>query len=75
MRKFSDTLSVLAEFYVTLLVAGPLLLVVMLMVMMLLGGGVGFLDPLLLLYLLTYIAIPIGSLIFLLILDTFSPRW
>jgi len=76
LRRFSDTLGVLAEFYVTLLVAGPLILVVMLAVMAMLGGGgTGLLNPLLLLYLLTYIGIPIGSIVFLVLLDVISPRW
>lgn len=75
LRKFSDTLGVLSEFYVTLLVAGPLIFVVMLAVMAMLGGGgLGFLDPTLLLMILTYIAIPVGSLIFIIILDAVSPR-
>jgi len=74
LRKFADTLSVLAEFYVTFLVAGPLLLVVMLAVMAMLGGGeFGFLDPRLMLYLIAYIGIPVGSAIFLIILDAISP--
>ncbi|MDH5447858.1 MAG: type II secretion system F family protein [Candidatus Bathyarchaeota archaeon] len=76
LRKFSDTLEVLSEFYVTLLVAGPLIFVVMLAVMAMLGGsGLGILDPTLLLMLLTYIVIPIGSVIFITILDALSPRW
>ncbi len=76
LRKFSDTLGVLSEFYVTLLVAGPLIFVVMLAVMAMLGGaGLGILNPALLLMLLTYIAIPIGSVIFLVILDALTPRW
>ncbi len=76
LREFSDTLAVLAEFYVSLLVAGPLILVVMLAVMAMLGGGgPGLLDPRLLLQLLTYIGIPVGSIVFLLILDIVSPRW
>ena len=76
IRKFADTLSILSEFYVAILVAGPLLFVVMLAVMAMLGGGgMGLLDPKLLLYLLTYIAIPIASVIFILVLDMLSPRW
>jgi flagellar protein FlaJ len=76
LRKFADTLSILSEFYVALLVAGPLLFVVMLSVMAMLGGGgMGLLDPKLLLYLLTYIGIPIASIIFIIILDALSPRW
>jgi len=75
LRRFADTLGVLAEFYVVLLVAGPLILVVMLGVMAMLGGGgQGLLDPKLLLYLLTYLGIPLGSIVFLVLLDMVSPR-
>ena len=75
LRRFADTLGVLAEFYVVLLVAGPLILVVMLGVMAMLGGGgQGLLDPRLLLYLLTYLGIPLGSIVFLILLDVVSPR-
>ncbi len=75
LRRFADTLGVLAEFYVVLLVAGPLILVVMLGVMAMLGGGgQGLLDPKLLLYLLTYLGLPLGSIVFLIILDMVSPR-
>ncbi len=75
LNQLSDTFGVLAEFYVTVLVAGPLILVVMLSVMAMLGGrGMGLLNPHLLLYLLTYLGIPFGSLAFLIILDIFCPR-
>ena len=75
MRRFFDNLGILAEFYVTLFVAGPLLFVVMLAVMAMLGeGGQGLLNPRLLLYLLTYLGIPLGSIVFLIILDVVSPR-
>jgi flagellar protein FlaJ len=75
LTRLSDTLGVLSEFYVTVLVAGPLILVVMLSVMVMLGGGMsGLLNPHLLLYLLTYLGIPVGSLVFLIILDAFTPR-
>jgi flagellar protein FlaJ len=76
LKKFSDTLSMLSEFYVALLVTGPLILVIMLAVMSMLGGGnLGILSPKLLLSLLTYIGIPVGSLIFLIIIDAVSPKW
>ncbi len=75
LRRFSDTLAVLAEFYVAMLVAGPIILVVMLAVMAMLGGGgSGLYNPRLLLYLLTYLGIPVGSISFLIILDVISPR-
>lgn len=76
LRKFSDTLGMLSEFYVTLLVAGPLIFVVMLAVMAMLGGtGLGVMSPTLLLMLLTYVGIPVGSLVFLIILDAVTPKW
>jgi flagellar protein FlaJ len=73
LRKFADTLSILAEFYVTMLVAGPLIFVVMLAVMGMLGGGSGLMNPVLLLTLLAYVGIPMGSLAFLVMLDIISP--
>ncbi len=76
LHKFSDTLSMLSEFYVSLLVTGPLLLVIMLAVMVMLGGGsLGMLSPDLLLSILTYLGIPAGSIVFLIILDAISPKW
>jgi len=76
LKKFSDTLSILSEFYVTVLLTGPLLLVIMLSVMAMLGGGsLGILSPDLLLNLLTYIGIPLGAIMFLILLDGASPKW
>jgi flagellar protein FlaJ len=76
LKKFSDTLSVLSEFYVTLLLTGPLLLVIMLAVMAMLGGSdLGLLSPDLLLGMLTYLGIPVGALLFLIILDAVTPKW
>ncbi|MEM1564366.1 MAG: type II secretion system F family protein [Candidatus Bathyarchaeia archaeon] len=76
LQKFSDTLSILSEFYVALLVTGPLLLIIMLAVMAMMGGGsLGPLSPDLLLNLLTYIGVPVCSIMFLIILDSVSPKW
>ena len=75
LKRFSDSLAVLAEFYVTLMVAGSLIFVIMLAVMAMLGGGgFGPFDSRLLLQLLTYIGLPIGSIVFLVILDMISPK-
>jgi flagellar protein FlaJ len=76
LKKYSDTLSMLSEVYVALLLTGPLFLVIMLSVMAMLGGGdLGLLSPDFLLSLLTYMGIPLGATIFLIILDTVSPKW
>ena len=76
LKKYSDSLAVLSEVYVTILLTGPLLLVIMLSVMSVLGGGgLGILSSDLLLSLLTYIGIPVCAVIFLIILDSSSPKW
>jgi hypothetical protein len=51
-------------------------MVIMLAVMAMLGGGgLGLLSPDLLLGLVTYMGIPLGSIMFLIILDAISPKW
>jgi flagellar protein FlaJ len=76
LRKYAETLSMLSEFYVAVLLTGPLMLVIMLTVMAMLGNSsLGFLSPDLLLSLLTYVGIPLGSVAFLIILDATSPKW
>ena len=76
LKKYSDTLSMLSEVYVTLLLTGPLFLVIMLVVMSMLGGGgFGIISPDLMLELLTYVGIPLGAIAFLVVLDTVSPKW
>jgi flagellar protein FlaJ len=76
LQKYADNLSVLSEVYVALLLTGPLLLVIMVAVMSVMGGGgLGILSPDLLLSLLTYLGIPVCAVIFLIILDSTSPKW
>jgi flagellar protein FlaJ len=76
LKKYSDNLSVLSEIYVALLLTGPLLLVIMVSVMSVMGGGgLGIFSPDLLLSLLTYLVIPVCAVIFLIILDSTSPKW
>jgi flagellar protein FlaJ len=66
LKKYSDSLSVLSEIYVALLLTGPLLLVIMVSVMSVLGGGgLGILSPDFMLSLLTYLALPVCAVIFL----------
>jgi flagellar protein FlaJ len=76
LKKYSDTLSMLSEFYVAVLLTGPLMLVVMLIVMAMLGGGpLWIFSPDMLLNLLTYFGMPLGAIAFLIILDATSPKW
>jgi flagellar protein FlaJ len=76
LKKYADTLSMLAEVYVAVLLTGPLMIVIMLTVMAMLGNSsLGILSPGLLLSLLTYAGIPLGAVTFLIILDATSPKW
>jgi flagellar protein FlaJ len=76
LKKYSDTLSMLSEFYVAVLLTGPLMLVIMLIVMAMLGGSpLWIFSPDMLLNLLTYFGIPLGTVAFLIVLDATSPKW
>jgi len=68
-----ESLSALAEIYIMALVAMPLLFVVMFATIGMLGGG-GTMNPALMLYLLTYLGIPIMALILIVIISTFTVR-
>ncbi len=76
LKKYGDTLSMLAEVYVTMLLTGPLLFVIMLSVVSVMGGGaLGGFDSDMLLKLITYIALPFAAVIFLIIVDSTAPKW
>ena len=61
-KQFLTILSMVAESYVTLFVAGPLFLIIIMVVMGMMGG-----SAVLQLSLIIYVVIPIGSLIFILL--------
>jgi flagellar protein FlaJ len=66
-RQFLNVLSLVAETYVTVFVAGPLFLIIIMVVMGMMGG-----SAVLQLALVTYIVLPIGSAVFILLLDLIS---
>jgi len=66
-RQFLNVLSIVAESYVTLFVAGPLFLIIIMVVMGMMGG-----SAVLQLSLVTYAIMPIGSLVFILLIDIIS---
>jgi flagellar protein FlaJ len=66
-RQFLNVLSIVAESYVTLFVAGPLFLIIIMVVMGMMGG-----SAVLQLALVTYIVLPIGSMVFILLIDLIS---
>ena len=66
-KSFLETLGLFGEVYVSVLVAGPLFLIVIIVVLGLLRGGVE-----LLLSLIIYVVIPVGTLLFIVLIDTIS---
>lgn len=66
-RQFLNVLSLVAEGYVTLFVAGPLFLIIIMVVMGMTGGG-----AVLNLSVVTYAILPIGSFVFILLVDLIS---
>ena len=68
-----ESLSAMAEIYIMVLVATPLLFVVLFATLgMIGGGGMGGIDMGTLLYLLTYLGIPIMGAIMMVIMSTFE---
>ncbi|ADI74267.1 Type II secretion system F domain protein [Methanohalobium evestigatum Z-7303] len=66
-QTFLETLGILAESYVSVFVVAPLFLMTILVVL-------GLLNPtsILIMYLLIYIAVPFGTMVFLILLDTIT---
>jgi archaeal flagellar protein FlaJ len=74
VQSFLDSLGIIAETYVLMLIAFPLMLVVMLSIMASIGGNLGGVDVFSFMYLLAFILIPICGVMFLFILDTMQPK-
>ncbi len=74
VQGFLDTLGIIAETYVLMLIAFPLMLVVMLSIMASIGGSLGGVDVFSFMYLLAFILIPICGVTFLFILDSMQPK-
>ncbi len=74
VQSFLDTLGIIAETYVLMLIAFPLMLVVMLSIMASIGGSLGGVDVFSFMYLLAFILIPICGVMFLFILDSMQPK-
>ncbi|MCK4929000.1 MAG: type II secretion system F family protein [Methanosarcinales archaeon] len=68
-KEFLETLGLIAETYITAFVAGPLFLIVMMSIMATMGG-----MDLMLMYLLIYVAIPIATIIFVILISSITPE-
>lgn len=67
-----ESLSAIAEIYILVLVAMPLLFVVLLATLGMIGNGGMGMDPALVLYLLTYVGIPIMAAVIIVLVSTFE---
>jgi flagellar protein FlaJ len=67
-----ESLSAIAEIYILVLVAMPLLFVVLLATLGMIGSGGMGMDPAMILYLLTYIGIPIMAAVIMVLVSTFE---
>jgi flagellar protein FlaJ len=68
-KQFLNILSLVAESYVTLFVAGPLFLIIIMVVMGMMGG-----SAVLQLTFVTYAIMPVGSILFILLIDLISVK-
>ena len=68
-KEFLETLGLIAETYITAFVAGPLFLIVMMSVMATMGG-----MDLMFMYILIYVAIPLATLIFVILISSITPE-
>ena len=75
MKRFLDTLGVIAEAYIAFMVAAPLMLIVMLSVMSFIGGDIGIanMNPAMLLNLLTFVLMPAGVAMMIFLVDGITP--
>jgi len=70
-KEFLNTLGVLAESYVTVVVAAPLFLIIILSVMTLIGGTS---NSVLILYLIAFVMLPLSHLGFAIIINYMAPE-
>lgn len=68
-KEFLETLGLLGETYVTAFVAGPLFLIIVISIMSIMGGA-----QTIFLYLLIYAIVPIGSIMFLIVISSLTPE-
>ncbi|MCD4703431.1 MAG: type II secretion system F family protein [Methanosarcinaceae archaeon] len=68
-KEFLETLGLLGETYVTAFVAGPLFLIIVISIMSIMGGA-----DMLFLYALVYAIVPVGSILFIVLISTITPE-
>jgi len=74
IQQFLSTLGMLAETYVLMFAVFPLLLIIMLSVMASVGGTLGGIDLMQLMYMLTFIILPVMASLYIFIIDLLQPK-
>jgi flagellar protein FlaJ len=69
LRKVINSLSLIAELYITAVVVGPIIFIVMMSVFGLLPAG-GLPNPVLLINIIVFVGVPVLAVVFLIILDS-----
>ena len=69
LRKIINSLSLMAELYITVVVVGPILFIVMMSIFGLLPSA-GLPDPILLINIIVFVAVPLIAIVFLILLDS-----
>jgi flagellar protein FlaJ len=67
-KSFLDFLGLIAESYVTIVVAAPLFMMIISSILLVMGTG----DPMIM-YIVVYVVIPLGSIMFLFVIHTITP--
>jgi flagellar protein FlaJ len=74
LKEFIDTMTLISEMFMALMVAFPLILIVMFVVMSSIGGGVGGISPDTIVPIIIYGLVPAVGLVVLLMIDSITPR-
>jgi len=74
LQQFLDTLGIVSEIYVIMLVVFPLLIVIMLAIMAAIGGTIWGLDVFSMMYFLIFGVIPIFGVMFLVLIEMIQPK-
>jgi flagellar protein FlaJ len=69
-KQFLDTLALLAESYITVMVAGVLFLIILQSIMSVMGGD----SKPIFLYIIIYLMIPFGTILFIVMISTMTPE-
>jgi flagellar protein FlaJ len=74
VKKFGETLGMLAEIYTIMLVVFPLMAMIMLAIMAIMSKDIGGIDIMLAMNMVTYIFVPIAGIMVILIIESMMPK-